>query len=120
MEMAERKLAGEALDLNDIRREIAPLFEGREGADIDAVVLACTHFPLLQDELQQAARQTVRWIDSGAAIAKRVDVILNPIEKQKRTFRADTAFLIGPDAETHRKTAFRSFGFDQIVGLMSG
>ncbi|CAM3709677.1 glutamate racemase [Litorimonas haliclonae] len=120
VEMAERKLAGESIDLNDIRREIAPLFEGREGADIDAVVLACTHFPLLREDLQRAARQTVRWIDSGAAIAKRVDVILNSIEKQKRTVRADTAFLIGPVAETNRKAAFQSFGFDQIVGLVPG
>lgn len=120
VEMAERKLAGETLDLTDIRREIAPLFEGREGADIDAVVLACTHFPLLRDELQQAARQTVRWIDSGAAIAKRVDVILNPIEKKRRLVRPDTAFLIGPNAEAPRERAFRSFGFQRVVGLMPG
>ncbi len=120
VDMAERKLAGEVLDLNDIRREIAPLFEGREGADIDAVVLACTHFPLLGDELQQAARQTVRWIDSGAAIAKRVDVILSPIAKQNRRVRPDTAFLIGPDAGAERKRAFRSFGFERVVGLMPG
>lgn len=120
VDMAERKLAGETLDMNDIRREIAPLFEGRQGADIDTVVLACTHFPLLRDELQQAARQTVQWIDSGAAIAKRVEVILEPIEKQLRPRRPDTAFLIGPDAAPKRETAFRSFGFKQVIGLMPG
>lgn len=120
VEMAERKLAGEKVDLNEIRREIAPLFEGREGADIDAVVLACTHFPLLRDELQKATRQTVRWIDSGAAIAKRVEVILGPIEKQSRAPRPDTAFLIGPNAEPKRKKAFQTFGFERVVGLMSG
>ncbi len=120
VDLAERKLAGEVLDLNDIRREIAPLFEGREGADIDAVVLACTHFPLLLDELQQSTRQTIKWIDSGAAIAKRVEVILNPIEKPSRALRKDMAFLIGPNSTPQRKIAFRSYGFEQVVGLVPG
>jgi len=118
VEMAESKLAGDPLDLNDIRREIAPLFDGREGADIDVVVLACTHFPLLRAELKQATRQTVRWIDSGAAIAKRVEVILGQMEKQNRIVRPDTAFLIGPGAGLKREKAFRSFGFESLVGLV--
>lgn len=118
VDLAERKLAGEALSINDIRRELAPMFYGRDGADIDAVVLACTHFPLLKDELQQAVRQTVQWVDSGAAIAKRVGVVLQDKPVTERPNRPDLAFLIGPDAETKRVKAFQGYGFERVIGLM--
>ena len=39
---------------------------------IDTVVLACTHFPLLQDELQEAAGPGVTLIDGAAGIARRI------------------------------------------------
>lgn len=116
--LAERKLAGEGLSIKDIRGELAPMFSGREGADIDAVVLACTHFPLLKDELQQAVRQTVQWVDSGVAIAKRVGVVLQGKPMTQRSKRPDLAFLIGPEAEEKRIAAFQSYGFETVIGLM--
>ena len=122
VEWAEQKLAGEALSVQAIREEIAPLFDGRQGADIDVVVLACTHFPLLAAELKQAARQSVNWIDSGAAIAKRVSVVLaKESVKSKipmRSERDDIAFLIGPDADSVRRKAFEAYGFTRVIGLM--
>lgn len=39
--------------------------------DLDAVVLGCTHFPLLKPQLL-ALDAPWRWVDSGAAIARRV------------------------------------------------
>src|SRR3546814_14702400 len=39
---------------------------------MDVIVLACTHFPLLQDELQAAAGPDVRLIDGAAGIARRI------------------------------------------------
>ncbi|WP_430462097.1 glutamate racemase [Thalassolituus sp. LLYu03] len=39
------------------------------------VVLGCTHFPLLRDALEQRWPQ-IQWIDSGAAIARRVETLL--------------------------------------------
>src|SRR5690606_22891926 len=68
VEQAERKLRGEPVDLDLLRRIMAPIIEG--GAD--TVVLGCTHFPLLQQELQLAAGRPLQWVDSGAAIARRV------------------------------------------------
>jgi len=105
VEFAERKLAGETLSMREMRQEIAPMFSGRNGADIDAVVLACTHFPLLRDELQQAVRQSVKWVDSGAAIAKRVSVVLKDCVPPERIDRADMAFLIGPETTSKRVPA---------------
>jgi glutamate racemase len=38
---------------------------------IDTVVLACTHFPLLEDELR-AAFPDVTYVDGGPGIARRI------------------------------------------------
>ncbi|QCI80130.1 glutamate racemase [Hankyongella ginsenosidimutans] len=43
-----------------------------QDAALDTVVLACTHFPLLADELTAAAPHPVAWVDSADGIARRV------------------------------------------------
>jgi len=118
VEQAERKLSGKSVDLDIIRDEIAPLFQGKRGMDVDAVVLACTHFPLLKAELKQAVRQTVSWVDSGEAIARRLNVVLSEhISKQKPDY-PETAFLIGPKTDQARAQAFNSYGFSKTIGLL--
>jgi glutamate racemase len=47
------------------------LFDAPEGDRIDTVVLACTHFPLLRDELR-AAFPVVSYVDGGPGIARRI------------------------------------------------
>jgi glutamate racemase len=72
VEAAERKLRGEPVAPSAIEEAIKGLFGAPGGEKLDAVALACTHFPLLADELTAAAPRTVAWLDSGAAIARRV------------------------------------------------
>jgi len=115
---AEKKLAGQAVNMDVIREEIAPLFVGRIGVDVDAVVLACTHFPLLRDELRAAVTQSVKWIDSGAAIARRLESVLSELEKSALPKYAQTAFLIGPNPDLARAQAFADYGFEKTVGLL--
>lgn len=69
---AEAKLRGEAVDPDTIARAIAGLRDQPGGDRIDVIVLACTHFPLLQDELQAAAGPGVTLIDGAAGIARRI------------------------------------------------
>ena len=120
VDMAEAKLAGGAVELALIKAELAPLFSGQHGADIDAVVLACTHFPLLKDDLKASVSQSVQWIDSGAAIARRVQSVLGAaaIDIAKGFNHADTAFLIGPDTGPVRAATFQDFGFARVIGLL--
>ena len=47
------------------------MFDASGGDRIDVGVLACTHFPLLRQELQQAF-PGVQWIDGGPGIARRI------------------------------------------------
>src|SRR3546814_10467342 len=68
---AEAKLRGEAVDPEVITRAIAGLRDQPGGDAIDVIVLACTHFPLLRDDLQAAAGPDVRLIVGAAGIARR-------------------------------------------------
>jgi glutamate racemase len=71
VELAEAKLAGEAIAIDAVREAASPMFDAEKGDDIDVVVLACTHFPLLRDELSAAFRGRT-WIDGGPGIARRI------------------------------------------------
>lgn len=68
--LAERQAAGEAISLEAFRAAQAPLFEADGGDEIDTVVLACTHFPLIRGELAATVPHPVTFIDSGEAIAR--------------------------------------------------
>lgn len=72
---AETALGGERVDDGAILAEIAPCFVPAIDGDerrTDAVVLACTHYPLLLDRLTALAPWPVTWIDPAPAIARRV------------------------------------------------
>jgi glutamate racemase len=69
--LAESKLAGDPVSIEAVREAAGPLFE-QPGADrMDVVVLACTHFPLLRDELDSAF-PGIAWVDGGPGIARRI------------------------------------------------
>jgi len=76
VEAAEQKLRGETPSAAAITEAVAGLFGAPGGADIDVVALACTHFPLMVEQLAAAAPGHVTWLDSGAAIARRVANVL--------------------------------------------
>jgi glutamate racemase len=75
-EIAEQKLRGHAVDMDELRNEIAPVFRKRNGQPTDVVVLGCTHYPLLTEDMQKVAPWPVTYIDPAPAIARRVaDVV---------------------------------------------
>jgi glutamate racemase len=73
--LAEAALGGGGGEITEaaIFDEIAPCFvQDAAGARTDTIVLACTHYPLLQNELTRLAPWKVTWIDPAPAIARRV------------------------------------------------
>ena len=74
--LAEDKLAGRPVSHDEMIHEVAPAFiedhSGGGGRRTDVVVLACTHYPLLRDEIAAAAPWPVTLIDPASAIARRV------------------------------------------------
>ena len=69
---AEAKLRGEAVDPAVYARAAAGLRDQPGGSGIDTVVLACTHFPLIADELAAAFGPEVAFVDGSAGIARRI------------------------------------------------
>jgi len=85
--LAEQKLRGETITQQQLEPIVQRLIHSPA---IDTVVLACTHFPLLKEELKAVLPHIRYWVDSGEAIARRVGYWLetpdlSPIDQESRT-----------------------------------
>ncbi len=69
---AEAKLRGEAVDPMVFARAAAGLRDQAGGERIDTAVLACTHFPLVENELAEAFGPEVRFVHGAGGIARRI------------------------------------------------
>lgn len=72
VDAAEAKLRGEAVDPAIYARAAASLRDQPGGGAIDTVVLACTHFPLVEPELAAAFGPDVRFVHGAGGIARRI------------------------------------------------
>jgi glutamate racemase len=70
--LAEAKLHGRATDPARYVAILDGLFAQPGGERIDTIVNACTHFPLVADELAAAAPHPVTFVDGSAGIARRI------------------------------------------------
>lgn len=111
VEAAERKLRGEDPGQSAIAEAVEGLFSAPGGNEIDVVALACTHFPLLAVELAAAAPRQCLWMDSGAAIARRLAHVLDAEQGASRVQRA--AFTSGDSARASLR-AFEMRGFSDF------
>jgi glutamate racemase len=83
VEMAEDFLRTGRMDKQQLADILAPLSEAIRNHQLDSVVLACTHFPLLIDALKDVLPEVSYWVDSGDAIARRVIWCLNTLPDKK-------------------------------------
>ena len=115
--LAEAKLRGEMVALDDVRAAIAGLFDGPHGGSIDTVVLACTHFPLLADELAAAVPHPVRFVDGGPGIARRIAHLTTGQDWPEIVPPGVAVVTRLDDAALALAPAFAARGFDRIVAL---
>ena len=112
--LAEAKLRGEAVSPDAVRDAIAPMLAAPGGDAIDTIVLACTHFPLLSEELAEAVGRPVTIVDGGPGIARRIAYLT-----QGQTFardQADLAVFTG-DVAPGLDRALARYGFDRVERL---
>jgi len=112
---AETKLAGETPDPRIFEAAIQGLFDQKGGEAIDVIVLACTHYPLVQAELEALAPHPVTWVDSGAAIARRTADLLHEQMDQGVTTLRTGLTTGGADKATRR--VLKGFGFQTTQAL---
>jgi glutamate racemase len=60
-----------------VRQALAPLLDPMLAANVDVVVLGCTHYPFLRSAIEAYVGPDVIVIDSGKAIARRTQSVLD-------------------------------------------
>lgn len=91
----EVMLSGGDLDHSVLEASVNGLFSQPRGNEIDVVVLACTHYPHVRDQLASFAPAGLAWVDSGAAVAKQSGSVLDLAGSAAP--RLCTAFTTGGD-----------------------
>lgn len=114
VELAERKLAGDTIDSAAIAAALAPMRAAPRGKEIDVIVLACTHFPLLADEIA-AAWPGVTLVDGGAGIARRIAHLTAGQMWPERPRQGIAVFTAPPMKALI--AALSRFGLQQVVTL---
>lgn len=71
VDLAEATLRGVRADRDAYRNILDAMFARPGGDQIDTIVLACTHFPLVQKELAAASSRPVAFVDGSEGIARR-------------------------------------------------
>ena len=119
VKLAEAVAAGEFPDLEEFSKAQRALFEAPGGDKMDTIVLACTHFPLVRNELIASAPREICYIDSGAAIARQTLRLLEETGAGlAKTGAGGRAFIT--DARDHRQdmaAVFARFGFAPMLNL---
>jgi glutamate racemase len=115
VELAEAKLAGENIGVAAVRAAAQPMFDAARGSEIDVVVLACTHFPLLNQELG-AAFPGVALIDGGPGIARRI-AYLTRKQPWPDEPSAGIALFTGAPPRGPLLGALAGFGLDDVRSL---
>lgn len=119
VEIAEQKLRGEPLEEAAVENVVGPLLQMPGADQLDILVLACTHFPLLRSELATALPPHIQLIDSGAAIARRVAFLLDQREATPASQAPQhiAVFTKATAEAEHLKTALAEFSIFQQAYL---
>ncbi len=114
VELAEAKLVGVAIDPAAIAAALAPMRAAEHGQAIDVIVLACTHFPLLAEEIA-AAWPGVALVDGGPGIARRIAHLTAGQPWPGEAPPGIALFTAPPPAAL--AAALARFGLDEVVTL---
>ena len=112
VEAAEAKLAGREDANGAVAEAVAALRAQPGGERIDTVVLACTHFPLLREELQDALGPEVALVDGAEGIARRIAYLTQGQDFSREEDRAVTTASL--DAFERLAPVFAAHGIERL------
>jgi glutamate racemase len=115
VDLAEAKLGGDSASVEDVRQATAPLFARPGAEEMDTIVLACTHFPLLAGELDQAF-PGLHWVDGGEGIARRV-AHLTRDQPWPARYPGGIAVFTGGAPRKTLSAALARYGLDEVRAL---
>lgn len=117
VELAEAKLRGEPTNAAAFRSGIDGLLGQPGGERIDTIVLACTHFPLVEAELAAAAPRSLRFVDGKEGIARRTAWLTRDVAWPDGSGTGLAVFTGGTAAASAYQAGLKRFGIDRIEGL---
>jgi glutamate racemase len=114
---AEAKMRGEVVDQALYARAVKGLTDQPGGDLLDVMILGCTHFPLVREELATAAAANMQFVDGAAGIARRI-AYLTQEQAWQDTSTAGIFVTTGPvaDIAPYRPQLAR-YGLTQIASL---
>jgi glutamate racemase len=113
VQAAEGKLRGEKVDMavvEDAARRLHTMADGRE---IDTLVLACTHFPLLGRELLEVFGENVTLLHGAGGIARQIARLVEG-QTFDRTAGRRAVMTGNPDDFRRLERVLSTYGIDQI------
>jgi glutamate racemase len=117
VDLAEAKLRGEDTDPLAYRRILQALFDRAGGGEIDTIVLACTHFPLVERELAAASPRPIRFVDGKEGIARRTAWLLRDLQWPAE-IPPGVALFTGRDTDIEAyRPGLARFGLSQVMTL---
>ena len=111
--LAEQKCAGLPVSIDKLTLLLQPIV----ATHVDVLVLGCTHFPMLRDEITTVLGNDIILLDSGEAIARRVQQLLhsNVMHELEPNYIAN-AYYTG-DISDGLMQLLKTKGFEQIKKL---
>lgn len=117
VQLAEAKLRGEPLDPQIARDALGGLLDQPGGARMDMVVLACTHFPLVEAELAAAAPRPIGFVHGGEGIARRIIHLTQGQPWPDTTSEGVAVFTRLDDRQDALRPALAAHGLTRIEAL---
>ncbi|MCG8314872.1 MAG: glutamate racemase [Pseudomonadales bacterium] len=114
VDLAETKLRGKPVDRQILEQVLTPFTTNKA---VDKVVLGCTHFPFLRNEISSILGNRIALIDSGTAIARRTEFILNSVSScTPLTASPPDCFIFTKEDHTAHELAphLQQHGFDEV------
>ena len=116
VQAAEGKLRGIEPDPAVFTAAAAGLRRQHGGERIDTVVLACTHFPLVGDELRAALGPRIAFVDGAAGIARRIAFLTQGQQFLRKS--ADVAVFTGDLSDVASlRPALAAYGLEGVERL---
>ena len=114
VELAEAHLRGEEVDDAAIAQACGPLVDAARHDGLDTVVLACTHFPLVEPALRRVFGQDIRFVHGAEGIARRT-AFLTQGQGWPAAAPEGQAWFTGPASDIHAyRPALARFGLTRI------
>jgi len=118
VQLAEDKLVGKNVTKQSLQKILAPwLLEQNKMPD--TLVLGCTHFPLLKEEIAACFDKKICLVDSGEAIASRVKQLLKTqqnvdLKVDNNNYAFYTRQFSQPELLQALTKSFAQYGFQQL------